>query len=65
MNDEQVEMIASAIGSIAIGDNSGPSGLELLAMAIGDIGQTSVASGLFAIAEALNNIAFAIESNKE
>lgn len=65
MNDEQAKMIASAIRSAAGGGNSGPSGLELVAMTLGGIGETSVASGLFAIADALNNIAFAIESNKE
>lgn len=65
MNDEQAKTIASAIRSVASGNNSGPNGLELVAMTLGDIGETSVASGLFAIADALNNIAFAIESNQE
>ena len=65
MKDEQVQMIASAIRSVASGNNSGPNGLELVAMTLGEIGGTSVADGLLAIADALNNIAFAIESNKE
>lgn len=65
MNHEKEQMIASAISSIASGNNSGPNALALVAMTLGDIEETSVSSGLFAIADALNNIAFAIESNKE
>lgn len=71
MNDQQIEELIAAIKAISRGDNSGPLGLEAIAMAICGEGLPPSSCSLVGaiedhtdvmrdVAEALNNIASAI-----
>lgn len=59
---EQIDDLTTAIKRIAYGD-SFPTGLEALTMALigGRPGDTSLTDGLFAIAEAIQSLADAVE----
>jgi hypothetical protein len=60
---EQMDDLIDAVGRIAHGGVSGPTGLEALTMALigGHPGDTSLTDGLFAIAEAIQRLADAVE----
>ncbi len=62
-NAQQVDNLISAVASIAHGDVSGPGGLESVAMAIAGTldGQVGIGDALLAVAEAINNVADALE----
>lgn len=49
-----------AVQGIAGGHQSGPSGLELVAMALAPVGGPTVTDGLLAVAEAINDLAAAV-----
>lgn len=58
LTDEQVKMLAIAISEISRGGQTGPLGLESVAMALGgegDPGVANVTSGLEQIADAIKN----------
>lgn len=63
---DQFDQLTKAIRAIAHGDSDGPSGLEIVAMALQGGDDQSVAGALTAsadrIAESLNNVAIAINT---
>lgn len=59
MNDEQVDGLIRAVRAIAHGNTNAPSGLEMLAMAVGGR-DGSVAESLDGIAHSIDRLAHAV-----
>lgn len=61
MDDEQINALTAALRAIAHGTTDGPTGLELVAMALAERSEPSVAEALGRCADSLGAIAGAIE----
>ena len=62
MNPEQYDALISAVRAIAHGPASGPTGLELVSMALAKGGEPSVSASISQLAAAVDRLADAVEN---